>query len=139
MAGLVEEVAEPDDTSSFASEIHCECGSTACEQPGYGVQFLAAVVQIIFGHNEIGCAESCAGGEQNAILTVPKWMAGGFRQCCGLRNPHRSYRLHRGRYRRKQSGGDLLRSHWRAHGQSCQQNRHSATENRPKSGIPRKL
>jgi hypothetical protein len=78
MSGFVEEVAKSNDSSRLTGEVQSERRGIARKSAGYGVQFLTATVQVIFGQHEIGCAESCATRKEDSILAVPKSMAGGF-------------------------------------------------------------
>jgi hypothetical protein len=82
---LMEEIAESDHTAGFTGEVQSQARRAASEQTGDRVQLLAAVMQVISGYKEVGRAKCEAGRKEQAVLAVPKPMAGRFRQCCGLR------------------------------------------------------
>ena len=84
MSGFVEEVAETDDANCFAREVQGQCAGVGGEYTRDRIQFLTAGVQVVFGYDEIGSAEGGVGGEEDAILAVPKAMIRGLRQRSGL-------------------------------------------------------
>src|ERR1700691_2150102 len=111
MSSFVEEVAEPDDANGFAGEIHRKSRGTAREHAGYGVEFLTATAQIVLGDDEIGGAEGGTCHKQNAILAVPKSMAGSFGKRRRLERLHHWSWRHPGwlhSVRAKQRGRDFL-------------------------------
>jgi hypothetical protein len=63
MPGFVEEVAEPDNSRSFAREIGRQAPRAAAEKAGHRVQFLSAILQDGSGQREVSSAESGYGGE----------------------------------------------------------------------------
>src|ERR1039458_3156987 len=80
MSGLVEKVTDCNHADSLAREIHSQSRCASGKQTGRGVEFLAAIAQVVPGYDKVGCTERRIGRKQNAIFTVPKSMAGGLRQ-----------------------------------------------------------
>ena len=87
---LMEKVADSHHTGGFTCELHSQRRHAAGEQTGDRVQLLAALMQVISGYKEVGRAKCEAGRKEQAVLVIPKPVAGRFRQ---------RYGLHRGRDR----------------------------------------
>jgi hypothetical protein len=63
MPGSVEDVAEPDDSRCFASEIGRQARRAAAEKAGHRIQFLSAILQDGPGQREVSGAQSGDGRE----------------------------------------------------------------------------
>jgi hypothetical protein len=133
MAGLMKEVAESHHASGFTREVHGKSWSAATEHTRHWIQFLAAVAQVVPGHDEVGRAESSARGKQQAILPIPKATMGPrFRQAGRLRPRDQGTGRHRGRLwhlGKKKLGCEFLRQRRSAQAHHCRQNYRLMVEN----------
>ena len=75
--GLVEVIAEPDDSRGFAGEINRQASCAAAEKTGYRVQFFSTVLQDGSGQRKVSGAESSDHCEKSAVLAVPKSIVAG--------------------------------------------------------------
>jgi hypothetical protein len=125
MPGFVEEITKRHHARSLTSEVHGKHGSTPGEDSSYRVQFLATAAQVVASYDEVRRIEGGTGGKKKGIFSIPKSMAGRFRQCHRLdRGYSRSGRERGGLHRRrlKQRGRHLLAKRWPAQAQNPQQN-----------------
>ena len=74
VAGSVEEIAGSDVAGSFPGEVEREPGCAAGKRAGDRIQFLAAVRQVVARDVEVRGAHCSDGGEQDAVIAVPKAM-----------------------------------------------------------------
>ena len=102
MAGLMEEVAETDDSGSFTNKVHCQSRRRGSEYTNDRIQFLSAALKIGAGHGEVGATERCGGDEQNAILPVEELVLGAWDR---LREGDRRHGLNRRNGRIWKRGG----------------------------------
>ncbi len=72
MAGLVEEIAEADDSRGFPDKVRRQPRRGAAEQPNHGIQFLSPALQVGASYREVSAIQSGGDDEQNAILPIPE-------------------------------------------------------------------
>ena len=130
MSGLVEKVTDCNHADSLAREIHSQSRCASGKQTRRGVEFLAAIAQVVPGYDKVGCTERRIGRKQNAIFTVPKSMAGGLRQRHRFdRSNHRVRFYPCGLQQRERN---FLRQCWSAKTQKYKQNGSFGFKNRAK-------
>jgi hypothetical protein len=72
MAGLVEEIAEADDSRGFPDKVRRQARRGAAEQANHRIEFLSPALQIGASYREVSAIQSGSGDEQNAILPIPE-------------------------------------------------------------------
>src|ERR1035437_2815058 len=80
MSGLVEKVTDGNHADSLAREIQSQSRCTSGKQTGRGVEFLAAIAQVVSGYDKVGCTERRIGPKQESFFPGPKIVAWGLRQ-----------------------------------------------------------
>ena len=68
VTGLVEEIADGDDSRGFSDEVHGQARPWSVQRCEPAVQFLSSALQIGAGHREVGASQRGSRGEQYAIL-----------------------------------------------------------------------